>query len=651
MALSAAREKGPAFDETEHLAIGYDNWLNRDFRMETANGDFIKRWATLPLLFSRPKFPPTTDPMWRQGEAYVLGFEFLFQSGNDPAVLLGEGRTMVALLGVALGLLVFLCARSLFGPAGGLLALGLFVFSPEMLAHGALITSDLSLALALFASTWCVWKLLHEVTWGWLIISLVAVGVLLLSKMTAILIVPITAVMLLVRFIQGGPLKWKFGHERAIATRKGQAAIVAGLMAAHMIFGWAAVWANYDFRYLARANPADEGLGFYHANPNATPISPPISSALGWCYRWHFLPEGYLKGNEALLGEIRERQTFLNGQWKIGGWRMFFPYAFLVKTSPGLLLLLPLGFAGWWYRRRRQVAEKPAGQTSEAPSFYAATPLLALFVVYAVVAMRQNINIGHRHILPLYPVLYVLAGSAALWWPARAIWARASVILLILWHAFDSFSIRPHYLAYFNFIDGGPSRAYHHLIDSSLDWGMDLPGLQHWLAVNNPGGHAQVFFAYFGTGSPEYYGIQSKRLPGVFDWRPRETYPLTPGIYAISASLLESINPLTFGPWSPIYENAYQQELTNMQILEQAGGNASAHAALLEKYPQKYWDEQYGNLELLRAARLYAWLRHNRQPDDSIGYSILIFKLDAAALQAALQGPPAELQELAIDRR
>ena len=97
MAMTAAENKAPAFDEIGHLTSGYSVWLHHDFRLDPANGDLVKRWAALPLLLSRPSFPPTSDPMWQQGEQHLVGFEFFFGRGNDPASLLRQGRGMVAM--------------------------------------------------------------------------------------------------------------------------------------------------------------------------------------------------------------------------------------------------------------------------------------------------------------------------------------------------------------------------------------------------------------------------------------------------------------------------------------------------------------------------------------------------------------------------
>jgi hypothetical protein len=78
LAWTASLGKGQSFDEGLHLAVGYNLWLNDDFRMEGANGDFVKRWATLPYLISRPHFLSAEDKFWRDGASYEVAHRFFF---------------------------------------------------------------------------------------------------------------------------------------------------------------------------------------------------------------------------------------------------------------------------------------------------------------------------------------------------------------------------------------------------------------------------------------------------------------------------------------------------------------------------------------------------------------------------------------------
>jgi len=654
MALTASTHKGLSFDEGEQIATGYNIWLRGDFRMESANGDFVKRWATLPLLLSRPNMVGTADPAWREGDAYWTGYQFFFHNGNRPESLLLQTRAMVTLLGVATGLLVFLCSRSLFGAGGGLLSLLLFAFSPNMLAFGALVSSEMSLCLALLGSTWCVW-LLHRVTWGRVTASLAIFTLLVLAKPTSVLILPITALMLVAKLVAGRPLEIELGRSRVVTARWAQGRVFFVLIVTHALVGWGTIWAHYQFRYDASPSPADPTIKtmvrphHYH-----DPINPVLQRGIAWARRGHWFPQGYLYGIEWLAGHDDERDAFMDGQWTIGGWRSFFVHAAAVKTPPAGLLLTLAGLGWWLWLACRAGRPEPAPKKNldatgwRPPSLYEAIPYGAMFAIYAPAAIAENLNIGHRHILPLYPVMHVLTGSVAMLWSQRGIWLRAALVALCLWRIGDSLSIRPDYLAYFSPLAGGPAQGYRHLVDSSLDWGMDLPALKQWLDKHNPGGHEPVYLSYFGTDSPDYYGIKAHRLPGFFDWRPREYFELTPGLYAISATLLQTVYTPTFGPWNKVYERDYQDIRRNLEVFAATEGRPAERAALLKTYPQAAWEREYAAFEQLRIGRLRAWLRHHGDPPASVGYTILIWRLDAAALRAALDGPPVELADQPI---
>ncbi len=644
MALGASRQKGLSYDEGEEIAIGYNIWRNHDLRMEAANGDLVKRWATLPLLLTKPVFPPKENPYWRAGGAYEVAFLFFFDTGNNPAALMFQCRSMVALLGVATGLLVFFCSKELFGNIGGLISLTLFVSSPSMLAFGAMVSTEMSVCLTLLGSTWCIWRLIHRVTWGRLLGSLIFVALLLLSKPTAIVTFPLTALMLAVKLYRGQPLEWRLGAHRTIYTRRAQAGIFAGLFVLHAVSGWAAVWAHYDFRYLASPNPGDPGIVF--RTQTSDPIDPSVAEFLDWSRRTHFLPEGYLHGIEWLLGQNDSQASFMDGHWKFGGWRTFFPYAMGVKTQPALILLLVLSLAGWWSLRRADPSpDDEASVSSVSPKIYGAVPFIGLAVVYFAIAIMWDLNIGFRHALPIYPAAYVLAGALAFVWKRHGILAQGLIASLLAWHIAGPVGIYPDYLAYFSPVVGGPSQGYKHLVDSSLDWGQDLPGLKRWLEQNNPGDREPFYFAYFGTGNPDYYKIKSNRLPGRPEWRVLNAFPLKPGIYAISATLLQGIGTQTVGPWNKVAEKAYQRCVTNLATLAASFKDPQKQAELMKKYPEDFWKREYALFEKLRFGRLCAWLRHKREPDANVGYSILIWILDAHEIDAALLGPPMELAD------
>ena len=650
LAWTASLSKGVSFDEGLQLAVGYNLWRNDDYRIEGANGDFVKRWATLPFLLTRPAFVDHRDWFWRMGAPYELAHRFFFQLGNRPESLLQQGRAMIVLLGIATGLLVFAWARNLFGPIGGLISLGLFAFSPHMLAFGAIVSTDMSITLMLLASTWCIWRLLHAITWPRLLISLAVFGLLVLAKPSALVILPITAVLVMVRLIQGPSLSVRLGHDRRVAGRLGQAGFFAGCAALHVLAGLGAVWSHYGFRYAASPNPADPSIRLYSLSYRDG-TSEPLRRTLTWMRTSRIVPEGFYHGVHELAANDDEIVSFLDGEWTVGGRAAFFPYAIWVKTSPALFGLLAGSAAIAMWMRRRAGREPPeTAADGAAPSWYALAPLFALIGCYLAIAITEDLNIGHRHILPIYPALHILAGGVGLIALRLGRAGRAAVFAAALaWPITESLAAWPDYLAYFGPQAGGTDEGYRRLVDSSMDWGMDLPALREWLDEHNSDGKTKVFLAYFGTDSPKYHGIVAQRLPGFYDRRPVEAYALEPGYYAISATLVQSVYTVAEGPWSKAYESSYQRVLGKMQRLEQLPPPA-AQEAIRRAIQTEPWRTEIMNYDALRFGRLSAWLRR-RAPDARAGQSILIWKLDAADLGDALYGKPVELTDDPMPRR
>lgn len=637
LATATARQMGLSFDEGLQLAVGHNLWVHQDYRIEGGNGDLIKRWATLPFLWLQPNFVGPDDPLWRRGDAYELGHRFLFTLGNSPETLLRWSRAMNTLLGVVTGLLIFLVSRRQFGAAGGLLSLALYAFCPHMLAFGSVVSTDLSITLTLFASTWWCWRLLHRITVGWLLGSLFWAGLVVLAKPTALVMFPIAGVLIAVRLVRGAPLRLEAGRWRyEWVRRRTQLGVIAALLVLHVAAGWGALWTHYGFRYAASPMPSDRGVTFFQPTTHDE-IPAPIATTLRVLRESRLLPEGFLAGIESLLACDDALGAFAGGEWRMSGWYWFFPYAIWVKTHPAVFALLlgaAVAAALSWRRRRYRPG---------ALFWYEATPWLALIGCYLAVAMTENINLGLRHVLPIYPALYVLAGAVALGWDRWAAWPRRAALALLAWFAFDSLSHHPHYLAYFGPHVGGAASGYKRLVDSSLDWGMALPALKRWLAQHDPEGQVPLHLAYFGTDEPAHHGITARRLPGFFERRSFEQYPLMPGYYAISASLLQGVYTSAFGPWNREYERVYRFLLRKVLAFEQRVPDPAQRAALLLRPEYSALANEIDLFDNLRFSRLCAWLRQRGKPPHQVGHSILIWRLDYADLTAALFDLPVEM--------
>lgn len=619
MAMRGASHESGTYDEFVHVTAGYSYSALGDYRLNSENGNLPQRLMALPLLADGHGFPSLDQPAWQTSNMWDLSDQFFFGSGRDADRSLMRSRAMIALVGALLVALVFAWSFSLFGETGAWVSTAIAVFSPALLAHGALATSDLTGAAFFAAAVFCLWRVLNAPSTWWVAASSVATAGLFLSKLSAPLIIPVALGMLAVRLSR---------------RPRPSARSVTGIAMLHVVVVVTLIWAAYGFRYTAfgaHTTPTDT---FNDSWSDVLETPGIVSDVVAWGREHRVLPEAYLYGIATVNAYSKHRASFLNGRVSIGGSHWYFPYAALVKTTLpelALIVLLPIMLA----RRRRD------------DSLYDTAPLFIFIAVYFAAAVAGSLDIGYRHLLPILPAIAVLLGATAL--PlarvirgqrdTRTLAAASLVGLLVIAHAAESLRASPNYLAYFNQLDGGPKKAYEHLVDSSLDWGQDLPALKQWLDREGlqSSGHAPVYLSYFGTALPAYYGIDALHLPFVRDrWTPHEPAPLTPGIYCISATMLQGVYLMPQGSWAT-YETDYRSMIDNLRLYDSTGVNPATRAALIRQTGEDFWPKMFYAFEQYRFARLAAYLR-KRAPDAEVGYSILVYRVGEEELRRALYG-------------
>jgi tetratricopeptide (TPR) repeat protein len=469
---------------------------------------------------------------------------------------------------------------------------------------------------------------------------------------------------------------------------------------AHAVIVALLIWAAYGFRYEAMKGAVSGRDRLYTFSPPPPGVDAwshevvglgAIGRVIAWFRQHGLLPEAYLYGLVSTQKHIQEVPVFLNGEIHADGCWYFLPYCFAVKTALPLLALLLLAlWGGGAAKARRQHVEgvahrfsgggansatiasptaeamghpDPAAEAMGHPDCgdglshtisrwraigqgaYRTAPLWSLLLVYTVFAIGSRVSLGHRHLLPIYPVLFIFAGRAVIWLRSPrplAGWAALSAAGLFIG---ASLSVWPDYLAYFNYAAGGPADGYKHLVDSSLDWGQDLPGLRRWLdrqmgAAGKraaAGSRPPVYLAYFGTGSPGFYGIRARTLMRYPGWDAPWASPLSGGIYCISATLLQQFHLMPVSKWTPALEACYQELDRGTPASRPNPSTRGAGSA----GPAGLSGAELGLYLRLRFARLCACLRQ-RSPDHEIGHSILIYRLTDDDVRQALEGPPAE---------
>jgi 4-amino-4-deoxy-L-arabinose transferase-like glycosyltransferase len=634
LAVSATFEKSATSDETVHLTGGYSYWRFNDYRLQPENGNLPQRWAALPLLIEHPHLDPAETPdWWSMSHVWLISHRFLYESGNNTDFMLATTRGAMALWSVATGLLVFGWSRRWWGDAGGLFSLVLYVFSATTLAHGPLVTSDMTVTFFLLAATGAFWRHLQRLTVGSLLLSLVLTALTAVAKFSFLLLLPVFGLLVVWRLAESVPwvAVWH-GGERRFASGWAKLGLSSASVVLHGVAAWAVIWAFFGFRYTAFAPGMPPGWKFYLPWQVVLPESGFWQFLISHARQWQVLPEAFLQGFSYMRYSAEQRGAFLNGAYSTTGWVAFFPYAFLVKTFLAELGVFALAGSvvatHWWTAGARRLLNES----------HRVAPLLVLFTVYGAFSLASHLNIGHRHILPIYPILFIAAGVIAR--PAATRWLRLTAVALAGCAVVESMAIRPHYLAYFNVFAGGPANGWRHLIDSSLDWGQDLQGLARWLRSHQRSGEV-VYLANPGMSDAQYEGIPAEPLaPYYYGYKPRRWQELKPGIYCVCATELQDVYSPFRGPWTPAWEIEYQGLLHGMRA-ELATGKRDSLIAEFGNGPSKpLWD-----LDRLRFARLAQYLRL-RRPDAMIGYSILIYRLSAEEVHAAVDGSPAELADL-----
>lgn len=608
LALWAVSGKSTTADEIIHLTGGYAYWHLDDYRLHPENGILPQRWAALPAALTHPPFPKLEgNPYWKTSEVQAVGHQFFYETGHDHFPMLMAGRAMIVLFNLATGALIFCWSRRLFGTAGAFVSLGLFALCPNFLAHGALATSDACMTFFFLASVSAWWRHLHDgrARWWWL--SAVVFGLAWVAKYSAPLLLPMMVLMALARAWTAEPLVLL---GRTFTTRRGKFGAAALSAVGHGLVAMAVIWACYGFRYAAfnpALPPADHFIRPWEVIDLHIGFPGQVLRAFAAV---HALPEAFLYGFAYVLETAQVRSAFLNGDYSTTGWPSFFPWTFALKTTlpvlaaTGLVLALTL--------RRWRDARTPLRH-----DLYRVAPLAALFAVYWIFSLTSHLNIGHRHILPTYPVLFIAAGALGSWLVSRRAVLVAAVVALLGGQVVEATRIAPHYLAYFNALGGGPANGHRHLVDSSLDWGQDLPTLRTWLAEHRRPGE-KFYLGYFGSAWPPHYGMRPDHfLPAVsYIVRPPHTpYELEPGLYCVSATLLAEVYSTDRGPWTDAHEEKWRRFRATPPT-----------AATFKEF------------DLLRFTRLLKYLQL-RAPDAHAGYSILIYRLTPADLRAALEAP------------
>jgi hypothetical protein len=398
-------------DEPAHIACGME-WLSK---------------GTYTL---EPQHPPLARIFTALGPFLAgersEGRRMIYQEG--AAILYHNGKYERNLTLARLGILpffwlacvvVYMAGARWYGRAQAALAVILFTLLPPVLAHASLATTDMPLTatfgLALFALV--VWAENPMPGLGLGALMGFCCALTFLSKYSSLAFLPACV---------GAMLAWMVINERSFAP-------------------------------LLRLLTVPRTLSFL--------VAVVVCLLTVWaCFRFSFgdgmpAPELFAGLRQASTHQRLGHPSYLLGARSLSGFWLFYPVALAVKTPLGFLGLLAGGLALAWSRRKSLAWSMP----------------LAGIVGILAVGLYSRINIGTRHVLPIYFFFALLAAAFTWEWLGRASerhWMGWAVAVLVAWLVVSGAWNHPDYLAYFNELAGDEPEKI--LADSDLDWGQDM---------------------------------------------------------------------------------------------------------------------------------------------------------------------------------
>ncbi len=489
------RQESQTWDEGFEIVGGYQYLTTGEYRTSLENPPLERILTGVPLLFLRPDLKGAALEAHNTASSDVdAGVEFLYHNRIPADTILFAAR--LPMIAVTVGLVCVLAAwcRKRFGAAVGIVAALLFSLDPTVIAQGRYVKNDMTVTATAF---------LAVIAWEWflntgkgraLIWSGVALGLAFGSKFSGVFLLPVFLVLYVVHhlYVQHE------GRRFSVARASRSFAVVGGLAIAVVLV----LYAPYAGALVPRGR-GSAGVALRDAVDQATALGRGVAwlgSRLGW--RSH----PFLTGLTTFAAHNGgTHPAYLWGEHGTSGWWYYFPFAFAVKTPVAVLAALVVLIALAAVRLRwRQIRDGPL-------TWFA---LLAPIVFYAAISAAGHVDIGLRHLLPVYPFFYALLAAGLL--TSRWRFKTPVMALILMGAAAESLAAYPYYTAFFNVLVGGPKNGPKYLVDSNIDWGQDLKRLGRFSAQH---GSPRMCVSYFGTAPDWYYVPRAGNFPTVEELR------------------------------------------------------------------------------------------------------------------------------------
>ena len=460
--------------------------------------------------------------------------------GNNPAAFIARSQAMMLALAVALGALMARWSWRVGGSAAAVVTTAMFAFDPGFLGYGPLVKNDVAFSLAFVAMCYALWRFGMKPSIGWALGIGIACAAMVTTEFSGVIAGAVVPTILLIRAIS--PNAWGPWDRR-----RSRILVACATIALSVALGIAGIWAVYGFRFGPTSDPSirlntdllsEMATGKEYAASHGGDAPPALAAVpksaevrlIRWAESYRLLPQPWLAGLLFTYQSALVRPGYLFGRLAPTGWWYYFPLAMAFKTPVAsivtVLSAVVFGGAFLWRVKKREVR-------------WAAICVITPVALYMASAMHSSLNIGVRHVLPVWPLLMIAVGVVAAACLRR--WRRVTIgalVVLFIGLSTETLGAYPDYVAFFNVAVGGDRHGIALLGDSNLDWGQDLPALVQWQETHP---HQPLFLAYFGLADPAWYGLRYTPLPGGYAYDPAPSWPRGQCTVAVSATYLQGI--------------------------------------------------------------------------------------------------------------
>jgi hypothetical protein len=479
-------------DDTIHIPSGYSYLKTHDFRLNEEHPPFIKVLSAIGLEHVQPELPLDSEG-WSKAEepgdpndgTDTFCGDFFHRNADKFEQIIYWARLPVIIVPVLLAITVWLFSRSLFGDFAAVVAVFFLLSEPNIIANSTFVQDDLASALAVFCFVLSLRAYFMRPAFIRALVLGLAIAFGLLVKHSLAAMVPVTILLLVVHAI------WRRAKHKEHLCRYIGLELIA-LACTYFIF-----IAGYGFN----VSFIDDDEAAFISEWLKLDWSDPFQNVL--VHIPILLPKYYLYGMDLVMNDVQNgRPAFLLGDVSQTGWWYYFPVAFVLKTTIPFLMLTVSGICWtvWEIIKRRWL-----------DGLYLIIPPLG----YLALSMTSHLDIGVRHIMPVFPFFAVMgAGEVAAFLNIEAFkssrFSSFAVCVLIAWIAAIAFATFPCYTTYFSPIAGGSSNGWRLLSDSNVETGQDVKDLAKFLKDR---GESQVEGLFVGSGYIEYYGVENCEIP------------------------------------------------------------------------------------------------------------------------------------------